>query len=114
MQFSSLSNEQRANMRHLYLDIAWIGITSGTTSSFLAIYATRLGASSWQIGLLTAGPAIINLLISLPVGRWLEGRPLVRASFWSAFWQRIGLITFIFLPWLLAEAAQTWGITDAP
>lgn len=72
MQFSSLSNEQRANMRHLYLDIAWIGITSGTTSSFLAIYATRLGASSWQIGLLTAGPAIINLLISLPVGRWLR------------------------------------------
>jgi MFS family permease len=110
MQFSSPSNQLRANIRHLYLDITWIGITSGTTSSFLAIYATRLGASNLQIGLLTAGPAIVNLLISLPVGHWLEGHPLVRASFWSAFWQRIGLILFIFMPWLLAEAVQTWGI----
>jgi MFS family permease len=110
MYFLSLSNEQRANIRHLYFDISWIGITSGTTISFLAIYAARLGASNLQIGLLSAGPAIINLLISLPVGHWLEGRPLVRTAFWSAFWQRIGLIVLIFLPWLLAEAAQTWGI----
>ncbi len=110
MQFSSPSNQLRANIRHLCLDAAWFGITSGTISSFLAIYAARLGASSLQIGLLTAGPAVVNLLISLPVGRWLEGHPLVHASFWSAFWQRIGLTIFIFLPWLLAEAAKTWGI----
>lgn len=110
MQFSSPSNQLRANIRHLYLDITWFGITSGTTASFLAIYATRLGASNLQIGLLTAGPAIVNLLISLPVGRWLEGHPLVRASFWSALCQRIGMVLFIFMPWLLAEAAQTWGI----
>lgn len=110
MYFLSLSNELRANIRHLYYDIAWIGITSGTTSSFLAIYAARLGASNLQIGLLSAGPAIINLLISLPVGHWLEGRPLVRVAFWSAFWQRLGLIAFIVFPWLMTEAAQSWGI----
>ncbi len=110
MQFSSPSNQLRANLGHLYLEITWFGVTSGTTASFLAIYATRLGASNLQIGLLTAGPAIVNLLISLPVGRWLEGHPLVRASFWSAFYQRIGMMLFIIMPWLLAEAAQTWGI----
>lgn len=110
MQLSSPSNHLSANIRHLYFDISWFGITSGTTASFLAIYATRLGASNLQIGLLTAGPAIVNLLISLPIGRWLEGRPLVHTSFWSAFWQRIGLISYVFMPWLLAEAAQTWGI----
>ncbi len=54
----------RSNIRHLYADIFWFGILGGSALAFLNVYAARLGATAMQIGLLTAGPAIVNLLIS--------------------------------------------------
>jgi len=100
----------RANFRHLYADILWWGILAGSTIAFLAIYATRLGANSFQISLLTAGPAIVNLIFSLPSARLLEGRPLVRATFWSAFLYRIGYLALIPLPWLLGYSGQVQAV----
>lgn len=98
----------RANFRHLYADIFWYGVLAGSILAFLAVYATRLGASSFQISLLTAGPAWVNLLLSLPFGRWMEGRSVVRASFWSALWHRLGYFVLIPLPWLFAAYLETW------
>ena len=44
------------------------------TLAFVAIYAARLGATGFQISLLTAGPAVVNLFFSLPAGRcWRAG-----------------------------------------
>ncbi len=104
----------RENFRHLYADIFWFGILAGSAMAFIAIYATRLGATSFQISLLTAGPAVVNLLISLPAGRWLESRPLIGATFWSAALHRLGYLVFVFLPWLFSEHLQVWtmvGVT---
>jgi len=98
----------RSNFRHLYADIFWYGVLAGSIVAFLAVYAARLGASSFQVSLLTAIPALVNLLFSLPFGRWMEGRTLVRVSFWSAFWQRIGYFLLIPLPWLFSESLQAW------
>lgn len=78
--------------------------------AFVAIFATRMGASSFQIGLLTAGPAVINLLFSIPAGRWLENRSLNRASFWTAVLHRIGYALLIPLPWLFADHIQIWAV----
>jgi MFS family permease len=100
----------RSNIRHLYWDVFWWGILGGSILAFLSVYATRIGASSFQVGLLTAGPAVGNLLVSLPVGRWLEHRSLIRATFWSSVAQRVGYVPLIFLPWLLAAPAQVWTI----
>lgn len=100
----------RFNIRHLYWDILWFGVLSGSTIAFLAIYAARLDASSLEIGLLSAGPAMVNLLFTLPSGRWLEGRPLGRTSFVSSVWQRLGYVALIALPWLLIQRAQVWGL----
>ncbi|MBN2146833.1 MAG: MFS transporter [Anaerolineales bacterium] len=100
----------RWNLRNLYWDVFWFGILAGSSMAFLAVYATRLGASSLQIGLLSAGTAVINLLFTLPVGRWLEGRPLVRASFRSSVWHRLGYVVLVALPWVLNERSQVWGI----
>jgi len=86
------------NFRRLYADIFWYGILAGSALAFLTIYAARLGATAFQIGLLTAGPAFVNLFVSLPAGRWLEGRPLIEASFWSAAFQRFGYLLLILLP----------------
>jgi len=104
------SDTNRLNFYYLYADILWFGITAGSTLNFLAIYLTRLGASSLQIGLLTAGPAAIQLLFSLPVGRSLERLPVIRATYSAALLQRLGHVILIFLPWFLDGSEQIWVI----
>jgi len=79
----------RRHFYHLYADIAGFGVLSGSTLAFLAIYMARLGASNWQIGLLTAGPALVNLVLALPAGRWLVTRPLTATVFWTSIGQRL-------------------------
>jgi len=105
-----ITPDLRKNFQHLYADIFWFGVLSGSTIAFLAIYAARLGASGLQIGLLTAGPAVMNLLFSLPAGRWMEGHRLVRVSFWAALLYRFGYLALIPLPWLLSDKLEIWAI----
>ena len=57
------------NARQLYRDIFWFGILAGSAQAFLAVYAARIGASAYQVGLLTAGPAVVSLVVSLPAAR---------------------------------------------
>ena len=52
----------RSNFLHFYLDIAWFGVLSGSAVNFLNIYAARVGATGFQIGLIGAMSAIVNLL----------------------------------------------------
>lgn len=108
MSITQMTAELRANFRNLYADIFWYGILAGSSLAFVSIYATHQGASTFQVSLLTAGPAIVNLAFSLPVGRWLEGRRLVRATFWSSLIQRSGYFVPVILPWLLPAAGQVW------
>ncbi len=104
------SREMRANFYHLYADIGWFGLLGGSILSFLAIYAARLGANSFQVGLLSAGPAMVNMLLSLPSGHWLENRPLIRTSFLAALWSRLGYLLLIALPALFGNTLQIWGM----
>ena len=53
----------RSIFSHLFLDIAWYGILSGSAVAFIAVYATRQGATDQQIGLLSAAPALVNLCL---------------------------------------------------
>jgi MFS family permease len=101
----------RWNLRQLYWDVFWFGILAGSTLSFQAIYAARLGASGFQIGLLSAGPAVINLIFTLPSGHWLEGKSLIKVSFRSAILQRLGYVFLVALPWLFTSSGgQVWGL----
>jgi MFS family permease len=99
------------NLRQLYWDVFWFGILAGSTIAFQAVYAARLGASGFQIGLLTAGPAVVNLIFTLPSGRWMEGKSLIKISFRSAIWQRLGYVFMVALPWAFStEEGQIWGL----
>jgi hypothetical protein len=100
----------KANFRHLYLDVFWYGVLAASSLAFLSIYATHLGATGFQIGLLTAAPAIINLLFSLPSGRWLEGRPLISTTFRASILYRSAYLVLVPLPWLLGAVEQTWAL----
>jgi MFS family permease len=110
--FSTLKPKsiQEANFLHLYWDIAWFGIAFGSTLSFLPVFATRVGAAGWQLGLLTAGPALIGILFTLPAGHWLESRPLGRAVTQTAFWHRAGFFLLIPLPLVIPMSFQVWAV----
>ena len=98
--------ELRRHAPHFYGDIAWYGLLAGSTIAFLNVYAARIGATAFQIGMLTAGPAAINLLFTLPAGRWLRYRPVGNAVFWTAACARTLFLIYALLPLTLPESAQ--------
>ena len=100
----------RANFTNLYFDIGWFGILSGSSVNFLNIYATRLGASGFQIGLLGATAAAVSLLLAIPSGHWIQKRPIGKAVFWTSVVYRIGFLLWIPLPWIFGDAAQVWAL----
>ena len=95
---------------HLFLDIAWFGILSGSAINFLNVYVTRLGATTLQIGLLSATTAVINLLFAIPAAHWLETRSIGKAVFWTSVFYRVGFLLWVPLPWLFDAPTQTWAI----
>jgi MFS family permease len=58
--------------------------------------------------LLTAGPAVINLVSSIPIGHWLEGRNLFRIVSTAGFLAREGYLLIAFLPLFLADSLRIW------
>ena len=102
----ALPPDHRSNFLHLYMDIAWYGVLSGSALNFLNIYAARIGATALQIGLIGAMSAVVSLVLAIPAGRWLQTQNTNRAIFWTAVANRIGFILLIFLPMLASEEEQ--------
>ncbi len=96
---------QRANFNALYWDIFFYGILAGTAINFLPIYAVRIGADPFRVGLLTSGPALVNLILSLPAGQWLRHRDVLRTTQIGAIFNRLGFPILVVLPWLLPPSA---------
>lgn len=107
---SAIPQEYRRNFIHLYFEIAWFGILSGSAVNFLNIYAARLGASGFEIGILGAMPAVVSLFLSIPAGNWLKKRPVGKAVFWTAVLSRLGYFLWIPLPWLFGNQGQIWAL----
>ncbi|MBN1218290.1 MAG: MFS transporter [Anaerolineae bacterium] len=78
--------------------------------SFLPVFATRLGATGWQIGLLNALPALMSVLLTFPAGRWIEARPLQNVLKKTVILQRLGFVFLIPLPFVLPAAWQIWSV----
>ncbi len=102
-EFSTL---QKQNDRHLYLDILWWGILGGTLISFLGIYLARLGATSFQLSILSAGPAVVNLFISLPAGKWLETRSFTRTAYITSLLHRSGYVLILLVMLIFSAQMQ--------
>lgn len=90
------------------MDIGWFGILSGSSINFLSIYATRLGATGFQIGLLSSMAAAVSLMLAIPAGRWLETQNINKAVFHASVWYRLGYLLWVPLPWLFNDQAQVW------
>jgi MFS family permease len=107
---TAIPREYHSNFIHLYFDIAWFGVLSGSTVNFLNIYATRLGATGLQIGLISAMAAVVSLFLAIPSGRWLEKQRLHHAIFWTSVFYRSVYLLFVFLPWLFDASGQVIAI----
>jgi len=64
---------QRRNFLNVQIDAIGVGIASAA-SPFLPVFLARLGATNFQVGLLTAMPAVTGLFLALAVGRLLQGQ----------------------------------------
>jgi MFS family permease len=102
--------QHRTNFIHLYADIAWFGVLSGSAIAFVAVFAARQGATAMQIGLLSAGPAVMNLIFTLPAGQWLKRQPVSRAVFWTSILHRFFYLGWVLLPLFLTPSGQVWGL----
>ncbi len=100
--------QHRSNFIHLYLDIAWFGILTGSAVSFISIYLVRIGASGFQIGLFSALPALVALGAALPSGWWLKRKPLGKAVFWSSVLFRLFYLLWVPLPLIFGPGMQIW------
>jgi MFS family permease len=107
---STAPEEYNANFFHLTMDMAWFGVLNGSIIAFISIYAARVGASAVQIGLLSASPAIMNLLFALPAGNWIQKRPVRISVFSSAVASRFFYLILVFLPVMFLAKVQIWVI----
>ncbi|HNB51144.1 MAG TPA: MFS transporter [Anaerolineales bacterium] len=106
----AVPEQHRTNFLHLYLDIAWFGILNASTLSFISVYIVRIGATKFQVGLLSAIPAILAIALSVPAGWWLRNRPVDRATFWTSILFRMFYIVWVPLPLLFSEPTQVWFV----
>lgn len=91
----------RRDVRRLYTEAVLYSLLTVTPSTFLSIYALRLGASSDTIGLLTALPALVNALWLVPSARLINRQPSLRrlllacVAFVAAQFGLLALLPFV-------------------
>ncbi len=64
---------QKRNFRNVQIDAIGVSI-SNVAAPFLPVFLTRLGASNFEVGLLSAMPGITGLVLAIIVGRFLQTR----------------------------------------
>ena len=105
-----LPQEHRRNFIYLYFDVFWWGILNGSTIAFVAVYASRINASAFQVGLLTAAPALVNVLLTLPITHFVEGKSSIQLVRWSNLIMRLFYVLLVPLPFLFNWEIQVWMI----
>jgi MFS family permease len=93
-----ISHQQRSNFFHLYFDMSWFGVLNASAMGFVAVYVTRLGASSFQLGLLNALPSLVALVMALPLGRWMTHKPIRPVVLGSAVLYRAFYLLWVIFP----------------
>ena len=93
---------EEQNNWYLYLDVTWFGVLSGITSTFISVFAIRLGASNTLVGLLVSLPALINIFWLIPSARIIERqRRRLPIIVLAGFLQRLGYLLIALMPFVL-------------
>ena len=88
------------NTWRLYQDLLWLGIASAA-SNYISVYAIRLGATDKLLGLLTAVPSLLVVLLRIPASQLMERTDNRQALIVrSLFIGRMFYFLIFLLPWL--------------
>jgi len=68
-----LFETRKRNFRNVHIDAVGVGLASAA-GPFLPVFLARLGATNFQVGLLTSMPGLAGLLLAFFVGRFLQTR----------------------------------------
>lgn len=111
----------RRNIRLLYFDMSWQGLITAGIGTFIAVFLVRLDASPLLLSLLTALPALVTIVLSVPLMPLIERRgDLVRVVTVTRIGSRacfllIALVPFVFTGdrrTLIAPAVVAlWGLS---
>jgi MFS family permease len=64
---------QKLNFRYVQIDAVGVSI-SNVAAPFLPVFLTRLGATNFEVGLLSSMPGMTGLVLAIFVGRFLQTR----------------------------------------
>ncbi len=64
---------KNVNFRYVQIDAVGVSI-SNVAAPFLPVFLTRLGATNFQVGLLSSMPGMTGLVLAILVGRFLQTR----------------------------------------
>lgn len=108
------------NLRFALIESAFLGIIF-TADPFVSVFLVRMGASSFQISLLSTMPAISGLILVMTIGRFLQSRKNILP--WYTF-PRIFSVSAYFLTGLAAfffddkalilVVLVIWGLATVP
>ncbi len=110
----------RVNFRNVQIDAVGVGLAS-TAAPFLPVLLTRLGATTFQISMLTFMPAMTGLILAIPLGQFLQTRKNIVP--WFSFARLAVLSSYgltgllvIFLPQIHAifGILSLWAIATVP
>jgi len=91
----------RWNDWNLYREIAWFGVLSGVSSTFVSVFALRLGASNFLMGLRTSLPALVNVIFQIRAARLVEREgDREKVLLLSGFLMRLPLFLVALAPFL--------------
>jgi MFS family permease len=82
------------------MEVIWAGVAGGVFTGFLSIFALRLGASPFEIGLLTTGPALASIIFPLPaIGlvkrHWGKGVVVVPLAIYRLLFAVVALVPLL-------------------
>lgn len=90
---SSSFEVQQQNYRNVQLDAIGVGLASAA-APFLPVFLARLGASNFQVGLLSSMPGVTGLILAIIVGRFLQTRRNI--VFWFSLSRLLVLSSYAF------------------
>lgn len=98
--------QEDRNVRLLYVDMALQGVVAAGATAYLSVFAVRLGASPFLVGLLNSLPSLLLLLTAVPAGQYVTRQTsLRRVVVRSCVAFRLSYLLIALVPWL----APTWG-----
>jgi MFS family permease len=72
--------QHSSNIKYLYWDVTFWGVTNGIAATFTTVFALRMGATDQQVGLISALPALVYMLWFIPAGRLVESRRSIKQT----------------------------------